>query len=170
MRRWVRRRRRADRPVAAPAATVSDEAPAPLSAPTPSAAAAALARPVIERLSEDEALRGDLTDAGFAPLLDWLTRLVTAAAERATTDPDSAATMERVGDAARQLGRAVVRAAERGDAGAVAAALAPPLLAPDEAERAASALPRLAGDTADDRARALVRALASVVPDGGGGA
>ncbi len=30
-----------------------------------------LARVAVDRLSEDEALRGDLTDFGFGPLLDW---------------------------------------------------------------------------------------------------
>ena len=36
------------------------------------------AKPAVERLSEDESLRGDLSDVGFGPLLDWAVAAVEA--------------------------------------------------------------------------------------------
>lgn len=40
-------------------------------------------KPAVERLSEDESLRGDLSDIGFGPLLDWAVAAVTAYAPKA---------------------------------------------------------------------------------------
>ncbi len=48
------------------------------------AAAEEWARGAVERLSEDEALRGDLSDQGFGPLLDWGVAAVQACAPRVT--------------------------------------------------------------------------------------
>ena len=47
-----------------------------------------LAQNAVERLSEDEALRGDLSDVGFGPLLDWATAAVTAYAAHASKQED----------------------------------------------------------------------------------
>ncbi len=41
------------------------------------------AKPAVERLSEDESLRGDLSDIGFGPLLDWAVAAVQAFASKA---------------------------------------------------------------------------------------
>ncbi|MBN9386653.1 MAG: hypothetical protein J0I20_01260 [Chloroflexi bacterium] len=41
------------------------------------------AKPAVERLSEDESLRGDLSDIGFGPLLDWAVAAVEAYAPKA---------------------------------------------------------------------------------------
>jgi len=41
------------------------------------------AKPAVERLSEDESLRGDLSDIGFGPLLDWAVAAVKAYAPQA---------------------------------------------------------------------------------------
>jgi hypothetical protein len=121
-----------------------------------------LAQPALDRLAEDEALRGELTDDGFMPLLDWLSRLTTSAARRAANEPEPEATMEQVADTALRLGRAIVRAAERADASGLAGALAPPLLTPGMAARATAALPPLAPDaTPDERTQALVAALSA---------
>ena len=43
-------------------------------------AAESLAQGAVERLLENESLRGDLTDAGFAPIVDWATTTLIAAA------------------------------------------------------------------------------------------
>ena len=69
-----------------------------------------LVRVAVERLSEDEALRGDLSDEGFRPLLDWGVAAVQAYAAGA---PDAAA-MERYTGTVRAVIRAAVGAAEAG--------------------------------------------------------
>lgn len=69
-----------------------------------------LAKAAVERLSEDEALRGDLGDDGFGPLLDWGVAAVFAYAVRAT----SAGAMEQYTDRLRGVIRAAVAAAEAG--------------------------------------------------------
>jgi hypothetical protein len=153
-------------PMASPTPPVAEPTPPQPVAPAPNAAnaetVAALAQPVLDRLAEDEALRGDLTDAGFTPLLDWLSRLTTDAASRAAAAPDPEATMEQVADTALRLGRAIVRAAERADASGLADALVPPLVTPGMAARAAAALPPLAPDaTPDERTQVLVAALSA---------
>lgn len=117
--------------------------------------AEAVAQTVAERLSDDEALRGDLSDAGFGPILNWATELAIAAAGRGAGD-------DELSQAARALVRAVVKAAETGDAAPVRGALAASLFTPGQTSRANEALdaPRSASASADERAQALVRALA----------
>lgn len=67
-----------------------------------------LARSAVERLSEDEALRGDLSDFGFGPLLDWGVAAATAYADQAT----DASQMEQYTARLRGVIRAAVEAAE----------------------------------------------------------
>jgi hypothetical protein len=69
------------------------------------------ARTAVERLAEDEALRGDLSDAGFGPLLDWGVAAVLAYAAKAT----DAAAMERYTGQVRRVIRAAVTAAAAGE-------------------------------------------------------
>ncbi len=137
----------------------------PPSAPALVLSPGSLARPEIELLAEDEALRGGLTDAGFGPVLDWVTSLVMAAAIRIAGEPEPTPRMEQVGAAARALVRAIVRAAEQGDIHPLSAALAPPLLTADQARRAQQALspPGEAETAPDERAPLIVRRLADAV-------
>ncbi|HLI50435.1 MAG TPA: hypothetical protein VKU87_01485 [Thermomicrobiaceae bacterium] len=121
-----------------------------------------LAQPYAERLAEDEDLRGSLTDAGFGPLLEWLTNLMIDAAGRAAKAPDPGVTMDRAGRLAHQLGRSIVQAAEQGDPAPVRDALAEPLLTNAQIAAAGKTLPRSLPKriSPDERARRIVAALA----------
>lgn len=122
----------------------------------------ALAQPAVERLVEDEGVRGELTDDGFGPLIAWASNLLLDAARRAAATPEPEATMDQVAGQARELVRAISRGAVDGDLAPVRAALASPLLTPESARQAVSALPdEFAPDTTpDERARSLVSTLA----------
>ncbi len=93
--------------------------------------AAALAQGPVERLVEDERLRGDLTDDGFSPLVTWGTDALTAAAQAVTTAPDDAATtrMTEAEETTKRLIAAVVRAAQEGSREAVRALMDDPAVA-----------------------------------------
>lgn len=67
-----------------------------------------LARAVIERLSEDERLRGTLTDDGFGPLLAW----AVAAVQQAATTVRKSEDMDPFEDRVRAALEAAVAAAE----------------------------------------------------------
>ncbi len=113
-----------------------------------------ISRLVSERLAEDERLRGDLTDAGFEPVLSLVTSMVPAAAERATADPHISNAEDVVSHGARALTGAIVQAASTGDVDVLSGLLTEPILSPAAAERARTALaaePQLP-DTADERA------------------
>lgn len=69
-----------------------------------------LLKSAVERLSEDEALRGDLSDVGFGPLLDWA---IAAAQAYSSKAPDAAA-MENYTDKLRNLVEAAVNVAQNG--------------------------------------------------------
>lgn len=77
-------------------------------APEPAADHEDMLRTAVERLSEDEALRGDLSDVGFGPLLDW----ATAAAEAYSPKAPSAAAMEEYTDKLRKVVEAAVNVAQ----------------------------------------------------------
>jgi len=116
-----------------------------------------ISRLVSERLAEDERLRGDLTDAGFGPVLNLVTSLVPAAAARATAGPDAANAEDAVSHAARGLARAMVDAASSGDVDGLSAALSEPILTADAAERARAAIANEQEwpNSPDERARRL---------------
>ncbi len=81
----------------------------------------------VERLSEDETLRGDLTDRGFAPLFAVATQLAVVRAPRfGSTD--------ELYLAVRGLLKASVEAAQMNDPAALSPALISPLV--DAGERA----------------------------------
>jgi hypothetical protein len=84
--------------------------------------AAALAQGPVERLLEDERLRGDLTDDGFNPLLTWGTDALTAVAQGVADAPDDAAAarMAEAEETTKRLIAAVVRAAREHSREAVA--------------------------------------------------
>src|SRR5262245_596841 len=77
--------------------------------------AEALAQGAVERLIEDEALRGDLPDVGFSPIIEWATNALVAAAQEAAplADEEAQARMDAAESSAKRIVRAVVRAAER---------------------------------------------------------
>lgn len=93
--------------------------------------AAALAQGPVERLAEDERLRGDLTDDGFNPLFTWGTDALTAAAQGVAEAPDDAATarMAEAEATTKRLIEAVVRAAQEGSREAVRALMDDPAVA-----------------------------------------
>ena len=82
----------------------------------------ALAQGAVERLYEDEALRGDLTDEGAKAVLDWATGALTAAAEEIAQEPDEqarATRMDAAEEAVVRVAKLLVRAAERADVAGV---------------------------------------------------
>jgi hypothetical protein len=92
---------------------------------------AALAQGAVERLVEDERLRGDLTDDGFNPLIEWGTAALTEAARGVTAAPDDVAEA-RLAEAegtTKRLIEAVVRAAQEGSREAVRALMDDPAVA-----------------------------------------
>jgi hypothetical protein len=128
------------------------------------AALDALARPIVERLYEDEQLRGDLSDAGITPLLDLVVRLVDAAAARAASEPAATGIMEQLSEQAVTLARALVRLAESGDAEAARAAIAAPLVADSLIQSGTDVLTApLHAAAPDERAREIARRLTIAV-------
>lgn len=125
----------------------------------------ALAREAIEPLLEDERLRGELSDAGFAPLLDWATTALSALAQEAATAPEAEARsrMAAARDAVRATIDAVVYAAQARTRRAALALLRDPLVARNPLARSRIAFTgfRL-GNDADANAMRLTRALRTV--------
>lgn len=68
------------------------------------------ARIAVERLMEQESLRGDLSDRGFGPLLDWGVAAIMAFAEKITDQTAIEEQCERIGKLLQHL----VAAAEKG--------------------------------------------------------
>jgi len=95
------------------------------------AAAAALAQGAVERLLENERLRGDLTDDGFNPLIAWGTDALAEAAQGVTAVPDDTATarMAEAEETTKRLIEAVVRAAQEHSREAVRALMDDPAIA-----------------------------------------
>ena len=126
-----------------------------LSCPGPAAGRPATppdARRAVERLSEDEALRGDLTDEGYGPLLGVVAGLAIARAGRFASTDDLYLAL-------RRLLKGAVDAAERSDFSTLAAAATPALIAPDERAVLLGALPRRRG-SADEVAAGIAHAIA----------
>lgn len=122
---------------------------------------AALAQGAVERLLEDERLRGDLTDVGFSPLLNWATAALIAAAQRATGGPeDAAARMSEAEETTKRLVGAVVRAAQEHSREAVGDLQNDPAVARDlRARLRVIANGWRLGDDADANAIRLTRTL-----------
>ncbi len=109
--RFRRRRKPEHSPDAAPS-PAPDAAPAPATpASTPLVSPDDLANPAIERLAEDEALRGDLTDDGYQPLQSWAFAALTRLAGEAAREADSQAAMDRDTAAVRAVVQSAVQAA-----------------------------------------------------------
>lgn len=121
-----------------------------------------LAQGAVEALLDDEALRGELTDDGFGPLLTWATTLLTALARElaATPLPQAQRRMAAAGQAVKRVVAAAVEAAQHPTRDRLRALQAEPLLKGDEAARARVARAGLSlGDDADANAVRLARAL-----------
>lgn len=144
----------------------SENAPQVANAPEPPAKPAndAIARQVIERLSEDESLRRNLTDDAFKPILDLVTSLVPAAAERASAQPDAG---DQLSQAARQLVQGLAAAVTSGDPSVVSADVLQRFMSEEQAGATLRAL--AAGklpDAAGERAEALAGTVRSVISRG----
>ena len=122
--------------------------------------AEARAQRAVERLSEDEALRRDLTDSGFGPVLDW----ATAQATRLAAEAPDAETFEARFEALRALGRAIGEAASTRSTAGLSEQLGA-ALGEKDAAAARGALSGIAlGEDTDANARAIVDALGGVPP------
>jgi hypothetical protein len=133
--------------------------------PATSSGADQIVRIVVERIAEDEALRGNLTDDAFKPIVDWVMTLIPAAARRSAPETESDEASEQLSQATRRLIRALVQAVSDGDASPLANQFGPPLFTSEEAERAARAVPSepLPQRSTGERAVALIGALSSAL-------
>lgn len=126
--------------------------------------AEALAQGAIERLYENEALRGELTDSGFGALAEWAAAALLAAAEGAAgAGGDAAARMDEAETNVKRLVGAIGEAAQQHTREAVRALMNDPAVArnPGARLRVAANGWRL-GDDPDANAIRLTRALRGV--------
>ena len=120
-----------------------------------------LANAAIERLAEDEALRGDLTDDGYLPLQRWAFDQVARTAQDAAQHPAPSGVMDAAADAVRETLSAAVAAAESGDLTDLISRVRPPAIAADAVPAVRMAVQQLAlGAEPDANAQALAAALA----------
>ncbi len=117
-------------------------------------------RRIAEPLLEDEALRGDLADDAFQPLLDWAIAAARRCAAAAAGAPEPAAYADVCIRQLRLLLRSATRAAGDGRRDELVALVGPPVFTP---AAASAALARLAtiplADRPVDNARQLAAAL-----------
>ena len=129
--------------------------------------ATTLAQSEVERLLDDETLRGDLTDEGFAPLLEWATKALLAAAQDVASAPDAEAEarMAAAADEVKATLAAAVQAAQGQSRRDMLALVNTPLVAHHLLARSRVALAgfRLGPDP-DANAGRLARALRDVRP------
>ena len=109
-----------------------------------------LAARLYQAVADDERLRGDLTDAAYAPLLRWC-------ADRATTLASVPGDLEELSVALRSAVRSLVAVVETGDH-AHLAGIDARVLSAESASRAARAL-AAAPPNPESRAQALASAL-----------
>jgi len=128
----------------------------------------ALAQGAVERLYEDEALRGDLTDEGAKAVLDWASGALMAAAEGIAQESDEqaqATKMDAAEEAVRRVAKLLVRAAERHQRADVMALVNDPLVSGSFAARLRLGAAGLRlGDDGDRNAIRLAGALRGVRP------
>jgi hypothetical protein len=116
--RWLLRRVRRQAQKEGPAAAEHGAAPhADPPTASPAVSPVDLANSAIERLAEDEALRGDLTDEGFLPLQNWAFARLQRIVQEAAHHPDPHAAMDGYTAQIRAFIRAAVQVAEDGDLG-----------------------------------------------------
>jgi len=126
-----------------------------------------LAQGAVERLVENETLRGDLTDTGFGPIVEWASNALIGAAQQVTTDSDAAAQtrMDAAEMATKRIVEEVVAAAQRHTRAEVLTLMNDPTIARDLGARLRLAANgwRLGADS-DANAIRLIKALRGVQP------
>lgn len=127
--------------------------------------AESLAQSAVERLTEDEALRGDLTDAGFSPIIEWATNaLLKAAQDAANQSDDTAQTqMDQAESNIKRLIGGVIEAAQQPGKDTVTMLMNDPTVASDSTTRQRLAANgwRLGADV-DANAQRLTKALRGI--------
>ena len=128
----------------------------------------ALAQGAVERLLENESLRGDLTDEGATAAFDWATTALIAAAEGIAAETDEqvrAARMDEAEAAVRRVLEKLVQAAQQHRRSDVLNLLNDPLVAGSFAARLRlGAIGWRLGDDSDKNAIRLAGALRGVRP------
>lgn len=126
-----------------------------------------LAQGAVERLVENEMLRGDLSDIGFGPIVEWASNALIGAAQQFTADSDETAQarMDEAETATKRIVEEVVDAAQRHTRAEVLALINDPTIARDLGARLRLAANgwRL-GDDSDANAIRLIKALRGVRP------
>jgi len=126
-----------------------------------------LAQGAVERLVENETLRGDLTDTGFGPIVEWASNALLGAAQQVTTVSDEAAQarMDEAETATKRIIEEVVDAAQRHTRAEVLTLMKDPTIARDLSTRLRLAANgwRL-GEDSDANAIRLIKALRGVQP------
>jgi hypothetical protein len=169
--RWFRRWRRGASIVPESQASQGAASPAPAEPPSapagdppakPAVSPDDLANAAIERLVEDERLRGDLTDDGYQPLQDWAIARLQRIAHEAAHHPDPRAAMDGFTEQMRAFVRAAVDAAQNGALGDLPEQVKPRVVLKDDAPAVVDALRKIAfTQDADANARAIAAALAT---------
>lgn len=119
-----------------------------------------LANAVIERLTEDEALRGDLTDDGYLPLQSWAIARLQQIAREAAHHPDPQAAMDAYTTHIRSFVRNAVAVAQSGDLGDLTDQVKPRVVRKADAPAIIAALRALKlTHDADANAQAIATAL-----------
>lgn len=135
--------------------------------------AMALAQGAVEALLDDEALRGDLSDDGFGPLVEWGTNALKAAAEEIVQSPDAEdetaaeARMAAAGAAVKGVIAAAVQAAQGQTHDDLEALLREPPLERNLLARTRVAMVGMRlGDDPDVNAARIARALEGLRAEG----
>ncbi len=150
------------KPTTDTAPTVAAQPASPSPADIPSASPDDLANPAIERLAEDEALRGDLTDDGYLPLQNWAFARLQRIAHEAAHHPDPQAAMDGYAAQIRAFVQAAVRAAESGALGDLPAQVKPRVVLQNDVPAVVAALRQITfSKDADANAQAIAKAVAA---------
>lgn len=173
MRHWFRnlRNRRANPSAPTKEPPRQDATSSPSPSPSPPAPAPAispddLANAAIERLAEDEALRGDLTDDGYAPLQNWAFARLQRIAREAVHHPDPRAAMDGYTAQIRAFVQAAVQAAENKNLGDLPGQVKPRVVLAKDVPTVTAALRKVTfTDDADANAQAIAAALLGSAKD-----
>lgn len=149
------------KPAVDTAPTVVAQPPSRPNTPASSVSPDDLANPAIERLAEDEALRGDLTDDGYLPLQNWAFARLQRIAHEAAHHPDPQAAMDGYTAQIRAFVLAAVQAAERGALGDLPTHVKPRVVLQKDVAAVIAALRKITfSNDADANARAIAKAIA----------
>ena len=143
------------------APTAAAQPTAPPSTGASSVAPDDLANPAIERLAEDEALRGDLTDDGYVPLQNWAFARLQRIAHEAVHHPDPQAAMDGYTAQIRAFVQAAVQSAESGALGDLPEQVKPRVVLQKDVPAVVAALRTITfSKDADANAQAIAKAVA----------